>query len=475
MKATLDRDTRVLTFILETLDPATGWLPEDPLTGLLYPNDATGRGVGSISYIVKPKAGLPSGTVIDNRAQIVFDYNEPIDTPLVYNTLDSQSPTSTVATLPATTDVTTFTLSWVGNDESGGSGIARYDIYASVDGGDFFTLIANTTTTSAGLTGERGHTYAFYSVATDNVGHRELPPTIADTTTTVEEITPVAIHDGYLASENTALVILPSEGVLANDDGGRLSAMLVKTAAQGTLVLKDDGSFEYTPNANFNREESFQYRAGNSVGESAPVTVTIAVATAYPWHNGINPVNVNDDRYFDGSKYVDDITPLDALLVINNLNANGVHTLPLDRPRPLAPPFLDVSRDGQVTPFDALLVINFLNKGSGNGEGEISADSAVPEATSWHIADMTTQEPVVADLSAKDQARDSRATDSRQSSNFLQSLDLLFARLDIAQHTKTEESTVGRNDKSMGNLEEFLDSMFSSEADEDELFAITAG
>ena len=31
---------------------------EDPLTGFLYPDDATGRGAGSFSYIVRPKAGL---------------------------------------------------------------------------------------------------------------------------------------------------------------------------------------------------------------------------------------------------------------------------------------------------------------------------------------------------------------------------------------------------------------------------------
>ena len=60
------------------------------------------RGVGSISYVVKPKAGLPSGTVIQNQAQIVFDFNDPIDTPLVKNSLDAAAPTNQVAPLPAT-------------------------------------------------------------------------------------------------------------------------------------------------------------------------------------------------------------------------------------------------------------------------------------------------------------------------------------------------------------------------------------
>ena len=80
-------------------------------------------------------AGLPSGTVIQNQAKIVFDYNDPINTPLVKNTLDAGTPTSQVDPLPATTTDTTFPVSWSGQDEASGSGIAGYDLYVSVDGG----------------------------------------------------------------------------------------------------------------------------------------------------------------------------------------------------------------------------------------------------------------------------------------------------------------------------------------------------
>ena len=62
-----------------------------------------------------------------------------------------------------------------------------------------------------------------------------------------------------------------------------------------------------------------------------------------------------------------DITPLDALLIINWLNEQSGE-IP-----DTAPPFCDVSGDGDISPFDALMVINFLN--SGEGEGEQSADS----------------------------------------------------------------------------------------------------
>ena len=94
--AGVDRETRELTFTLYAIDPQTGWFPDEPLTGLLYPNDDTGRGEGYVKYVVKPKSGLPSGTEIINRASIVFDYNDPILTPQVLNTLDAGVPTSHV-------------------------------------------------------------------------------------------------------------------------------------------------------------------------------------------------------------------------------------------------------------------------------------------------------------------------------------------------------------------------------------------
>ncbi|MBM4094418.1 MAG: hypothetical protein FJ276_34170 [Planctomycetes bacterium] len=167
------------------LDPATGWLPEDPFLGLLDPNDATRRGEGYVSYLVRPKSGLPSGTRIDNEARIYFDWNDPIDTPRVRNTLDSGVPSSAVATLPDIVPGPAFVINGFGSDETGGSGIARYDVYVSTDDGPFTRWLAGTTNDSSLFTGEVGRRYAFYSVATDNVGHQELAPPIPDTQTYV--------------------------------------------------------------------------------------------------------------------------------------------------------------------------------------------------------------------------------------------------------------------------------------------------
>jgi glucose/arabinose dehydrogenase len=74
---------------------------------------------------------------------------------------------------------------------------------------------------------------------------------------------------------------------------------------------------------------------------------------AHPWQNPISREDV------DGQN---GIVPIDALTVINDLNANGARPLPVPPPtadRP--PPYLDVNGDDHVAPLDALIVINFLN------------------------------------------------------------------------------------------------------------------
>ena len=97
--------------------------------------------------------------------------------------------------------------------------------------------------------------------------------------------------------------------------------------------------------------------------------------------NWQNPLQ-NHDANGDGQ-----ITPLDALVVINYLNANvnnpnlGILPLPPAPPR-LPPPYLDVDGDNFATPSDARVVINELNRrisggGGGGGEGEAAMFTAL--------------------------------------------------------------------------------------------------
>jgi hypothetical protein len=87
-----------------------------------------------------------------------------------------------------------------------------------------------------------------------------------------------------------------------------------------------------------------------------------------PWKNAVRATDVNNDGL---------VTPLDALLVIIDLNSNGPRLL-----TPATPfsPFIDVNGDGAVAPLDALLVIIELNSG-GSGEGEPPATEPAADAS----------------------------------------------------------------------------------------------
>ncbi|MGB7346657.1 MAG: Ig-like domain-containing protein, partial [Pirellulaceae bacterium] len=73
-------------------------------------------------------------------------------------------------------------------------------------------------------------------------------------------------------------------GVLSNDvdvDGDVLTAVLVSGPSSGNLTLNTDGSWSYTPLANFSGTTSFTYVANDGTVSSSPQTVTIVVALGY--------------------------------------------------------------------------------------------------------------------------------------------------------------------------------------------------
>jgi len=67
-------------------DTGTEDYPEDALTGFLPHDSELGRN-GYLTFSVTPKPDLPVGTGITNKASIVFDFEDPIETPPIWNTI----------------------------------------------------------------------------------------------------------------------------------------------------------------------------------------------------------------------------------------------------------------------------------------------------------------------------------------------------------------------------------------------------
>jgi VCBS repeat-containing protein len=102
--------------------------------------------------------------------------------------------------------------------------------------------------------------------------------TVTISVTAVNDV-PVAAGDADTTAEDTVLTVA-APGVLGNDadpDGDPLTAVLVTPPSHGSLTLNANGSFSYTPMADFAGSDSFSYRASDGSLNSNPVTVTIAV------------------------------------------------------------------------------------------------------------------------------------------------------------------------------------------------------
>ncbi|MCH8921558.1 MAG: tandem-95 repeat protein [Planctomycetes bacterium] len=105
---------------------------------------------------------------------------------------------------------------------------------------------------------------------------------VATATITVTPVNdpPVAVDDAFRVPTSGSLVVAADGGLLTNDsdvEDDPLVAILVAGPAHGELLLADDGSFEYTPDASFDRQDSFTYRAGDGQDLSEITTVTLTL------------------------------------------------------------------------------------------------------------------------------------------------------------------------------------------------------
>src|SRR5207342_490806 len=117
---------------------------------------------------------------------------------------------------------------------------------------------------------------------------------------------PTVVGDAYSTPEDTALNRnQATSALLVNDsdiEGDTFTATSVTQPSHGSVSMFDpDGTFRYTPAANFNGTDTFTYRATDGTTTSAPATVTITVSP------------VNDVPIAVGDPYT---TPEDVALVV---------------------------------------------------------------------------------------------------------------------------------------------------------------
>jgi len=102
---------------------------------------------------------------------------------------------------------------------------------------------------------------------------------------------PLARDDQYVSNEDVELSIPAADGVLANDDDQEDDPLRVRIVGMspcgpcnGGVTLRQDGSFVYTPDADFNGTDQFSYRVDDGVGgfDIASVTITVLAVNDAP-------------------------------------------------------------------------------------------------------------------------------------------------------------------------------------------------
>ena len=185
--------------------------------------------------------------------------------------------------------------------------------------------------------------------------------------------------EGITFSNGTFRIAAP--GVTANDRdpaGGALLVRLAQTTRSGRLVLRNDGSFDYTPNPNFVGTDFFAYSVGNAISQDegrvrlivrdrrapdlnfdAPADdlvtfhVTEIRGRVRDGNAGLQSISLLwrrfDGKFWNGSSWVAAETPLPLVVQGDNWRYNGSLPQPGDDP---ATSLIDGDYDLQVTAID---------------------------------------------------------------------------------------------------------------------------
>jgi len=228
-------------------------------------------------------------------------------------------------------------------------------------------------------------TSTFKYQLTDDLGETSNEVTV---TVEINDI-PFAEDDSIQAHQSVLNPPTPIEtriDVLANDSDsdGTLdptTVTVVTSPQHGSVTVDADGTIVYQPDVTpdvYLGDDSLQYTVADddgAVSNVATVAITV-IPDPTPWHNRSNGLDVNNDGF---------VSPIDALLIISELNESGSYQLPVSGANP--PPFYDVggegdnenqTPDGFISPADAIIIINHLNdNANGEGEGEFVETSAM--------------------------------------------------------------------------------------------------
>ncbi|CAA6819128.1 MAG: T1SS secreted agglutinin RTX [uncultured Sulfurovum sp.] len=270
--------------------PANGTVSINPDGTVKYTPDANFNGTDTFEYTVQDgNGGEDTATVtvtvgsVNDRVIAVDDYETTdeevaVDINVSNNDIDDDGDALTVDS---------FTQPNNGTVTQNTDGTLKYTPDANFDGVDFFTYV---------ITDGSTNDSAFVVITVNDTNKQ-----------------PIAMDDDKTTPEDTPTTIT----VLGNDTDPEGDTLTVKpgsltTPANGTVVINPDGTVKYTPDANFNGTDTFEYTVqdGNGGEDTATVTVTVT------------PVNDAPVAVDDNESTPED-TPIDINVTMNDIDVDG--------------------------------------------------------------------------------------------------------------------------------------------------------
>jgi DNA-binding transcriptional MerR regulator len=262
------------TLSVADLDATHGTLVKNSDGTWSFTSDGNFNGVVDLTYNVVDGKG---GSIAANQSFTIAPVN---DAPIVKQAIAAQN---TLEDSPFTFTIPTDTFSDVDGD-------ALTYTATLEDGKALPTWLTFNGTTFSG------------TPTNDNVGSLSLKVTASDGKLSVSNLfnlsiantndAPTATNDNLATNEDVPLTINAAT-LLGNDVdvdlGDSLSITAVTQPGQGQLIANGDGTYSYTPNANYNGTDSFTYTIRDREGATSTASVNLTV----------NAVNDNPDAIND--------------------------------------------------------------------------------------------------------------------------------------------------------------------------------
>lgn len=306
----IDADNDALTATLVS-GVSNGQLTFNTDGSFTYVPDADFNGIDGFTY------AATDGTEDGNTVTVTLDVMAVNDAPGVAAALvlsaDEDGSLQTIDLLSGASDVDGDALS-VANVSGLPAGATLVDSTLSIDPSDAsYQSLAEGETVTAAIA---------YDVIDGNGGvtPQTLNVTINGVDEPVNNTAPVSVDDTFGGDEDGQI----SGNVLSNDtdaDGDALTAALVSGVSNGQLDFNADGTFIYTPDADFNGTDSFSYLVsdGTENGNTATVTLDVTAANDAPVVGAALSLTADEDGAVQSIDLLSGATDVDgdALLIAN--------------------------------------------------------------------------------------------------------------------------------------------------------------